>query len=89
MHERITASNDTLLEQAPQTANFYLDHAIGAIDERFGADFAKANPDLVAAYMRACSTDLGGAIIARAIESIGATIKPAIEHAIKLDEDRG
>ena len=66
----VDATNETLLQQAPLTANEYLDAAIIAIDARFGDGFARIHPELIAAYMLTCATDAGTAVIARAIASV-------------------
>jgi hypothetical protein len=82
-YRTISADNDSLVEQVPVTTNDYLDHAIGALDERFGGGFAKANPNLVAAYMHACAIGLGTAFLARAIEGLPnatARVIAEIEH---------
>jgi hypothetical protein len=70
MTNRISADNDTLLEHVPVTTDQFLDHAIGALDERYGVGYAKLNPNLVAAYLRACTDNFAAAILARAIEAI-------------------
>lgn len=67
---RISADNETLLEHVPVTTDQFLDHAIGAIDERMGAGYAKLHPELISAYLQACTDNFAGAILARAIEAI-------------------
>jgi hypothetical protein len=64
----ISASNETLLRQASMTATEYLDNAVQNIDERFGKGYAKAHPELIGAFMQTAAADLGGAVIARAIQ---------------------
>ena len=68
----IDAGNATLLRQAPMTADEYLHSAIDCIDERLGKGYAKQHPELIGAFMQAAAIDLGTAVIARAIESLGA-----------------
>jgi len=87
-HEKISASNDTLLEQTPPVVNNYLDHAVSWIDQQFGAGFAQKNPALVAAYVHACSFQVGCIFIARAIETISTTIEPVVAQALTLDAER-
>lgn len=72
---RIFADNDTLLEHVPASITGFLDHAIGAIDERFGEGYAKLHPELVTAYVEACTLNLGHAFIARALESCADAIR--------------
>lgn len=47
----------TLMIQAMETAETYLDHAIIDIDKRLGQGYAKAHPELVAAYMQTAAID--------------------------------
>jgi hypothetical protein len=74
----IEANNETLLRQAPTTANEYLLSAIDQIDLKLGAGYAAKHPELVAAFMQASATDLGTAVIARAIESLSGRLAAAI-----------
>jgi hypothetical protein len=73
----ITASNETLLRQAPMTAHDYLMHAIHDIDELLGKGYAKAHPELMGAYMQTAAMDLGAAVIARALDGVGEAIQAA------------
>lgn len=76
----ITASYDTLLRQAPDTAETYLRAAKTRIDEVFGKDFAKNNPALVAAFITACSADLNNAVLTVAIQEASDRIAAAMER---------
>jgi hypothetical protein len=58
----IDAGNETLLRQAPATANEYLLSAIDHIDLKLGAGYAAKHPELIAAFMQASATDLGTAV---------------------------
>ena len=66
----IDAGNETLLRQAPMTANEYLLSAIDHIDAKLGAGYTAKHPELIAAFMQASAIDLGTAVIARAIENL-------------------
>jgi len=68
--ERITGSGENLMRQAPMTTNLYLDAAVTAIDQTFGQGYAKAHPELVAAYIKTCAIDLAGSIITSALQDI-------------------
>jgi hypothetical protein len=57
MNHDITASWDTLMRQAPMTVHDYVTAIIGTIDEHFGKGYAKQNPALVAALVRAATDD--------------------------------
>ena len=61
----IIASSDTLMRQAPATADVYLGQAIEMIDARLGKGYAKAHPELVGAFVQAAAADMSGALIAR------------------------
>ncbi len=52
-----SATPETLMKQAAQTAKVYLIAAIEAIDSQFGENYAKAHPELVAAFMHAAASD--------------------------------
>ena len=46
-----------LMYDATATAQVYLEKAVAAIDLKFGQDYAKKNPHLVAAMLQACTAD--------------------------------
>jgi hypothetical protein len=60
----IEAGNQTLMRQAPMTANEYLLSAIDHIDYALGKGYAKQHPELIAAFMQTSAIDLGAAVIA-------------------------
>jgi hypothetical protein len=66
----ITAGNSTLLRQASMTADEYLCEAMQCIDRRLGKGYAKAHPELIAAFIQTAAIDMGTAVIARAIERV-------------------
>jgi hypothetical protein len=65
----ISAGSETLMRQASMTADEYLREAIERIDLRLGHGYAKAHPELIAAFMQTAALDFGAAVIARAIET--------------------
>jgi hypothetical protein len=79
----IEASNQTLLRQAPMTADEYLHSAIDHIDDRLGKGYAKQHPELIAAFMQTSAIDLGAAVIARAIESITTAINANFDGIVE------
>jgi hypothetical protein len=70
MDQRIEAGNSTLMRQAQMTAHTYMTQAIHDIDELLGKGYAKSHPELIAAYMQTSALDLGGSVIARAIQQL-------------------
>jgi len=80
---RVTADSQTLLRQAPMTANEYLISAIDHIDNQLGKGYAAKHPELIAAFMQTSAFDLGAAVVARAIEGI----TPAIESVAEAIRD--
>jgi len=60
----ITASAETLVQQAPATVAGYLNAARRHIDEQFGDGYAAKHPELVAAFVQACAQDFDTAISA-------------------------
>lgn len=71
----ILADNETLFRQAPSTAQDYMMNAVKDIDAYFGKGFAKAHPELIAAYMQTAAIDMSGAVIARAIETLASAVE--------------
>jgi hypothetical protein len=76
----IEANNQTLLRQAPMTANEYLLSAVDHIDQKLGNGYAKQCPELIAAFMQASAIDLGTAVIARAVESLSNSLVGALNE---------
>jgi hypothetical protein len=66
----VTAGNSTLLRQASMTADEYLCEAMQRIDRRLGKGYAKAHPELIAAFIQTAANDMGTAVIARAIDRV-------------------
>ena len=60
--DHIQANAETLMTQAWKTADEYLLRAIFCIDERLGEGSAKANPQLVAAFMQVAAQDFATAM---------------------------
>lgn len=60
-------SFDTLLRQAPMTAETYLENAIDWLDRRYGAGFALRNPVLIGIYVDACVRDFHTATISKLV----------------------
>lgn len=58
---RVTASSNVLMQQACGTADEYLRAAVQAVDGVLGAGAARKHPELVAAFMRACTEDFTAA----------------------------
>jgi hypothetical protein len=58
MADYITASFETLLGQASDTAAIYLYRAKSEIDKVFGDGYAIENPQLVAAFINAAASDM-------------------------------
>lgn len=48
---------ETLMRQAAHTAEYYLDRAVEALDQKFGKGYARANPQLVTAFLQICDHD--------------------------------
>ncbi len=65
MNDYITASFDTLLSQASDTATAHLSRAQREIDEVFGEGYAAKNSNLVAAFMQVASADMTAATHAK------------------------
>jgi hypothetical protein len=67
------------MRQAPMTAHEYLLSAVDHIDLKLGKGYAKAHPELIAAFMQTSALDFGAAVIARAIEGVANAVTYAGE----------
>lgn len=70
----ITASPQTLMDQAPKTVVGYMQDAVRYIDSEFGEGYAAKNPALVAAFIQACAQDFHTSISAAVSQSLGASV---------------
>lgn len=70
----------TLMEQAPMTADRYLSDVVKSIDERFGDGFAKANPVLVAAMLKACTADFGACMISNSLDRLADAVNAGLSN---------
>lgn len=77
-----TADPTTLMRQAHSTAQLYLQNAITDIDELLGKGYAKAHPELIAAYMQTAVRDFHTAISAQAIGELADAVR-TIEFIIR------
>ena len=74
MIERITASADTLMRQASMTASDYMRAAVHEIDAQFGKGYAKAHPELVAAFMSTAAQDFHTGLMAATIQDLSSRL---------------
>ena len=77
----ITADFDTLMRQAPMTAQTYLSEAVQCIDGQFGEGYAAENPQLVAAFMQVSGQDFNSASLAKEIGEAAEILRDAIVSA--------
>jgi hypothetical protein len=73
----VTASAESLMEQAGWTADEYLAAAIKHIDERLGEGYAKKNPALVGQFMITAAMDYQAADMRQGIDGIAQAIRNA------------
>jgi hypothetical protein len=66
---------DALVAGACETADKYLASAIQQIDQRLGEGAAKANPELVAGFMRAAALDFAAMWIAESVDALTASVQ--------------
>ncbi|KAE9648084.1 hypothetical protein EJA70_02870 [Pseudomonas sp. PB103] len=84
----ITASYDTLVEQAPDTAGRYLRAAIRQIDAELGDGYAAKNPQLIAAFIKAAATDFTSSCSIIAAQEVAESLTSALQDiARSLAED--
>jgi hypothetical protein len=73
----------TLMEQAPSTVLQYMDAAIKWIDKSFGEGYSKQHPELVGAFIQACSTDFLAGILAKEVQTLSDRLQgiaEALDH---------
>jgi|SRR5471032_708528 len=76
----ISASYDTLFQQAKDVAESYFRAAVRNIDAQFGEGYAKAHPELIAALIKAASADMNTATLAVAIQEATEGISDALRN---------
>ncbi len=74
----MVADADTLMRQAPETAEGYLTQVVRSIDERFGEGYAKANPVVVAAMLQTCTADFAACMVSNALDRIADAISAGL-----------
>lgn len=89
MSDHITASFDSLLGQASDTAATYLRRAKREIDETFGEGYASKNPQLVAAFMQVAATDMSTATHAKVYGSVLRDVAEEISAVARAISDHG
>ena len=84
VNESLTA-NDLMVE-APDTVNFYLECAIGRIDNSLGEGYAKEHPELLAGFLQACATEFHTAIEARETTEVAEAIQGITAELYEIRE---
>lgn len=82
----ITADSQSLVGQAIQTVGDYFDAARRHIDLEWGKGYAKAHPEMVAAYMQVAASDYNTAITAKVLGEAIESVAHSMDHLnIELD----
>ena len=71
----ITASWDTLLDQASSTTDTYFRRMVRIIDDEFGDGYAKKNPELVGRLVQTCAIDFASAGFGKVIGELADVIE--------------
>lgn len=66
----VSAGSSTLLRQAHMTADEYLLQAIDCIDRRLGDGYARAHPELIAAFMNIAARDFHTSLTVKALDHL-------------------
>jgi hypothetical protein len=64
------ADYETLMRQAPMTAEVYLMEAVECIDKQLGEGFAKNNPELIGDFIKTCAIDYHAGVLSKVIEEL-------------------
>jgi hypothetical protein len=62
------------MKQASMTADTYLTSAVECIDREMGKGFAKANPQLIAAFMQVTARDFHTAMMTKCLQELSTAI---------------
>lgn len=83
----ISASAETLLKQASDTADDYMSRAIGAVEDHLGKGATEKYPQLVAAHMNAAALDfhasmnrVGTQTAEEALQKIGYELERLVDY---------
>lgn len=78
---------ETLMRQASMTANEYAVAAIESIDRLLGEGYAKAHPELIAAFITAAAQDFHTAMMVKAIERAAEMVADsACDDSVRIAE---
>lgn len=80
----VTASPESLMEQAPETVARFLRNAVEKIDKEFGEGFSKENPALVGVFIHACLVDLNQASGAQNIQAVASALIDSLDGFLDL-----
>ena len=83
----IEADFQTLVNGASVTIGKYMWEAIDYIDTSFGKGYAAKNPQLVAAFIQACTQDFNNAAFLKEVGEIVHDFKSTIVEAIEEFKD--
>jgi hypothetical protein len=70
----MAASTETLMRQAPQTAEVYLREVVRSINAQFGDGYALQHPELVAAMLQTCALDFSSCMISNSLGQVADAI---------------
>ena len=76
----MSASLETLMEQASMTAHQYFHAAIKTIDAKFADGYAEKHPELIGAFLQAAATDFHTAVFAQELQKAASSIADAITN---------
>ena len=79
----VSANAETLMRQSGMTAQNYLRYALEAIDAEMGEGQARKNPQLVAAFIAACASDMHTTFIAQTLQESTAALEEAIRSCFQ------
>ncbi len=78
--QTITADMNSLMHQAPQTAETYLINCRIAIDEQFGEGYAAKHPELLAAMIQASAQDFHTSCLCAVLQDQVGSVSMALEN---------
>ena len=64
----ISADFETLMRQAPMTAEVYMMEAIECIDKQLGEGYAKKHPELIGDFIKTCAIDYHAGVVSKLIK---------------------
>ena len=72
---KVTADFETLMQQAPMTANLYLLAGLRNLEERMGHRYTVEHPEVISAFLLTCALDLFASAVANGLQEVADALR--------------